>query len=100
MASGKDVMEIDWKHVASTPGYRSLKAAYVADIQRGWRSKAKSLRLFNWVINRARHYAHVQQRPIEDVLNEWEERRNQWWVGYYQAANQPKLCSGVKALVE
>lgn len=94
-------MKIDWKHVASTPGYKRLKAAYEHDvaaaakeIQKGrkpMRDKAVFLKHFNWVISRAKHYAFFQKRPIEEVLNEWEDNRTYWWFGYYQPSNQPKL---------
>lgn len=52
-------MKIDWKHLASTPGYISLKKAYIYDVveanqqrQRGYkpmRDKAEFLKHFNWV---------------------------------------------------
>lgn len=97
-------MKIDWKHLATTPGYRSLKAAYTRDVQESeadrvrfkrkpMREKPEFLKLFNWVICRAKHYAIKQDRPIEEVLNEWEEKRDYWWLNYYQSSRQPKLHS-------
>ena len=93
-------MKVDWKHLASTEGYMSLKAAYAKDVseaaklKRPMRDKAEFLRHFTWVIARAKHYAHHTGRTIESVLNEWEERRSYWWLGYYQDAQQPKFHSG------
>lgn len=94
-------MKIDWKALAQSPGYRSLKAAYIKDVQeaakraRPMRDKAEFLRLFTWVINRAQHYAIRQGRPIEEVLNAWETRRNgSWWLNAYGESRQPKLPSG------
>lgn len=94
-------MEIDWKQLAQSPGYKSLKAAYTRDVQeardrqrkfgRAMRDKDEFLRLFNWVICRAKHYAHVTGEPIEDFLNTWEEKRSYWWLNYYQDCRQPKL---------
>jgi hypothetical protein len=84
-------MKIDWKHLAITPGYRSLKAAYVHDIHSKARGKAELLIQFNWVISRAKHYAHHRKLSVEDVLNGWEGARNYWWLNYYQDCNQPKI---------
>lgn len=101
-------MEINWKHLSTTPGYVSLKAAYIHDVQsasrekargrRPMRDKAEFLRQFNWVICRAKHYAEFTGRPIHEILNEWEAKRNYWWLSYYQNGKQPKLnnCPTVK----
>lgn len=89
-------MVIDWKHLATTPGYRSLKAAYIHDVERSarerfpMRDKDVFLRKFRWVIGRAQHYAHILNVPIEEVLNRWEENRTYWWLNYYQDSHQPK----------
>ena len=83
---------IDWKHLATTPGYISLKAAYIRDVQRNG-NKARYLRKFNWVIGRAQHYALKHNVSIETILNQWEEERKYWWLNYYQDCNQPKLHS-------
>lgn len=69
-------------------GYKSLKAAVVRD--KG-RSKKEIRERFIWAIARAKHYAHHQNRPIEEVLNEWESKRKQWWFGYYDDSQQPRL---------
>ena len=83
-------MKIDWKKVSQSPGYRSLKAAYVHDIQKGYRSKSELLKHFKWVISRATYYAHHTNSSIEEILNQWEANRNYWWLNYYQECNQPK----------
>ena len=97
-------MKIDWKAVAQSPGYKSLKAAYIRDVQasektrarghRPLRDKQEFLKLFQWVIGRAQHYAVRTGKPIEQILNEWETKRNYWWLNFYQECNQPKLPSG------
>lgn len=99
-------MIINWKHLATTPGYKSLKAAYIRDVKdaaddvargrRPMRDKAVFLRHFNWVINRAKHYAHRTGKSIEDILNEWEEKRTDWWLNCYQNCRQPKFHSNSK----
>lgn len=92
-------MKINWKQVAQSPGYKSLKAAYIKDVKESasrknpMRGKAEYLELFNWVINRAKYYAHHTGMSIEDVLLGWESKRNYWWLNYYQEGNQPKLRS-------
>lgn len=93
-------MKIDWKALAQSPGYRSLKAAYTRDVHKAgqethpMRKKAEFLKLFTWVIARAQHYAIRQNRPIEEVLNEWEAKRDYWWLNFYGEGRQPKLPSG------
>ena len=95
-------MNIDWKHLATTSGYQSLKAAYTEEVKeaerekvrfnrRPRREKEEFLKLFNWVISRAKHYAHHKNIPIEIILNEWEEKRGYWWLNFYQECNQPKI---------
>lgn len=90
-------MKIDWKHVSQSPGYKSLKAAYIRDVtdagkrKNPMRDKAEFLKHFNWVINRAKHYAHKKGVTIDVILNKWEEDRSYWWLNYYQESKQPKL---------
>ena len=95
-------MKIDWKHLATTSGYKSLKATYVRDVRyasrqkRPMRDKAEYLRQFQWVINRAKHYANHTGKSIETILNEWEAKRDYGWLNYYQDGRQPKFHSGGK----
>ena len=92
------MQDINWKHVAKSPGYKSLKAAYIRDVKnsteskrRSMRDKAEFLRKFQWVIARATHYAYKHNVRIEVILNEWEAARNYWWLNYYQDCMQPKI---------
>lgn len=91
------VMKIDWKEVSKSEGYRSLKAAYIKDVQNSkkqkypMRDKEEFLKHFNWVINRAKHYAVKKNISIIVVLNEWESKRKYWWLNYYKNCNQPKI---------
>lgn len=84
-------MKINWKKVCQSKGYNSLKAAYIHDVQKEWRSKAELLKKFYWVIGRAKHYAHHTGKDIDSVLGEWENERTYWWLNYYQDCNQPKI---------
>lgn len=93
-------MQVDWKKVALSPGYMSLKAAYMCDIEKNWRGKHESLKRFNWVINRAKHYAYHQGVTLDVVLDSWERRRDCWWVNYYGKSKQPKFPSSKPANVQ
>lgn len=92
-------MEIDWKKVSQCPGYKSLKAAYIKDAMAAgqhpnpMRKKPELYRHFQFAINRAKHYAHHLNCSIEDVLNDWEEKRDCWWLGYYTAHHRRKFHS-------
>ena len=86
-------MKIDWKHLATTEGYKSLKNDVIRDIKskRTFNSKENLWNRFHWIINRAKHYAHETGLTIENILNQWEAKRNYWWVNYYQESNFQKL---------
>lgn len=94
-------MKLNWKQIAQCPGYKSLSKAYQKDVQdanrskqRGYhpmRDKAEFYERFKFAIGRAIHYAHVQKRTVEEVLNEWEADRNSWWFGWYGQSHISKL---------
>ncbi len=46
---------------------------------------------FKWVIDRAKHYGEKLGLNWEDILNSWEERRDYWYMNYYQDSNQPEI---------
>lgn len=93
-------MKIDWKKLAQSPGYKSLKAAYIRDVheagqsKRPMRKKAEFLKLFRRVIGMAQHYAVRTGKPVEQVINEWEEKRDYWWLNFYSEHHLSKLASG------
>ena len=88
-------MKIDWKIVAQSPGYESLKKT-IAD---EWNQRNKYGRKgdnrykpkFKWVIARAQHYAYHLNKPLQDILNEWEEKRTYNFLNYYQEQKFPRL---------
>ncbi|MEZ5537606.1 MAG: hypothetical protein R3F02_18555 [Thiolinea sp.] len=94
-------MKPNWKEIAASQGYKSLKAAMIKDVmeasnhkkERGWSMREKEVyhQHFAWVINRAKHYAHHQKRTVSEVLTEWEKERSYWWLNYYQDFRQPLL---------
>lgn len=86
-------MKIDWKYVATTEGYKSLKAAYVRDVQeaeatlrRGhhpMRKKAEFYKHFTMIINRAIHYAQWEGVTIDVILDRWQKSQGRsWWLNY------------------
>ena len=95
-------MIIDWKQAAKSPGYKSLKAAYIKSVMRAgkekhpMRDKAELYKNFQWVICRAKHYAEHLNWTIESVLVEWEAKRTYGVLNYYQDCRQPKFHSGHK----
>jgi hypothetical protein len=99
-------MKIDWKKVALSAGYISLKEAMIHDIQdaskyaqsgyRPMRNKQEFHNKFRWVISRALHYVYHTKnknptKALIKLLNEWESKRTYWWLNYYQDCNQPRL---------
>lgn len=96
-------MKIDWKDLAKSKGYRSLKACYIKDMteKRPFRSKDELLKKFKWIISRATHYAHKESVTIRFVLDTWEFDRmegnnksgSKWWFSFYGEHYQPKANS-------
>ncbi|ENM5750403.1 hypothetical protein V4V53_002151 [Vibrio mimicus] len=90
-------MNVDWKYFSQTKGYKSLKEAYMSDARRSGKearamhSKGELYEKFQWVISRCFHYAHVLNKQPWDVLDEWESKRDYWWLNYYQESRQPKI---------
>lgn len=84
-------MKINWNQVAQSEGYKSLKAALFHSVKRRDRSKTELYKTFYWAINRAKHYSQYLNKPIEEILNEWEAKRNCWWFGYYTEYALPRL---------
>lgn len=74
-------------------GYESLMAAYQHDIDKSWRSKEELKTKLDWVLLRAKQYADHCHVTRDDVLSAWEERRDYWWLNFYQDANQPDLSN-------
>lgn len=84
-------MKIDWKHLATTTGYKSIKAAYIKDITWKWGTKKDvAIDYFNKIIGKAKSHAHHTGRSIEQVLNEWEEKRDSALSSFYSDFHMPK----------
>lgn len=91
------IMNVDWKYFSQTKGYKSLKEAYMRDARnagkdsRPMRDKNELYKQFQWVISRCIHYGQALNKQPWDVLEEWESKRDYWWLNYYQESNQPKI---------
>ncbi|MBP94186.1 MAG: hypothetical protein CMC55_08730 [Flavobacteriaceae bacterium] len=93
-------MKINWKIVAQSEGYKSLKNTMIQAIQdnsrliqrghRPMRSKDYFHKHFKWIITRAVSYAIFYRQPLEFILNDWESKRTYCWLNYYQECRQPK----------
>lgn len=87
-------MNINWKKVAKTPGYKSLKAVYVDDVQAAQKSRRRGhwpmrdrneyRKYFKEAIGFAMKYSNKWDVPIEEVLNHWESKRDYSWLNFYQ----------------
>lgn len=73
------------------------KEKLLADISRdidgntSSRSKEELMEKFEWITDRAQHYAEKTGLTADEVLDAWEENRNYWYLNYYQEAHQPKI---------
>ena len=92
-------MKINWKKVSKTSGYISLKKAMTDDSQRMPKCKLQFYAKFQWVINRAKHYAAHTGKSLQYILYTWEKKRKYSWASYYHDCNQPKFHSNTKLLL-
>lgn len=70
-------------------GYEKLKDAVEKDFLKGEGQRCKDK--LEWVVARAKHYAEKTGLPWEEILNSWEEKRDYWYMNYYQECNQPEI---------
>jgi len=77
---------INWKEISACPGYKSLKAAYIEDVQEAaleirkgrkpMRDKAEFYKHFRKIISMAFNHAHYTGESVIDLLNKWEKTEN------------------------
>jgi hypothetical protein len=72
-------------------GYRSLREAVEESVNRGHRSRQELEQKFRWVVRHAHHYEQKTGVPATEILDAWEEKRDYWFLNYYQEANQPVI---------
>lgn len=72
-------------------GYESLKHDLDYWVKREPGRADEWKKHFDWALERAQQYADVLHTDRDTVLAAWEERRDYWFVNYYQECNQPDL---------
>lgn len=86
--------------ITQCDGYKSLRAAVDKDYadDRGYQNGGLPFhdyeKKLNWVVERAQNYGAALEIEASEILNAWENRRNYWYMNYYQEAKQPKIGSG------
>ena len=92
-------MKIDWKAVAASPGYKSMKQVCDDEVKRvakwGRKPDERYQQAFDFAINRAKHYSHATGVSVESILNAWEENRTYNFMNYYSSSNKPKQHSNI-----
>ena len=89
-------MKIDWKHVAQTKGYLSIKKAMKDLNEYRWTRPsdiAASKKIFINLINRAKHYAYIKEVTLDAILDYWEAKRlhtKHEWRSFYGSYHLPK----------
>jgi len=100
-------MNIDFKKLSQSEGYKRLKASVLYDCYE--RGKKKCFRTtgcdkkpgcshrycdqFKYVIDLVRKCAHQTGLDPVDILNGWEKDRTCWYMNFYQACYEKRLFS-------
>lgn len=71
-------------------GYLKLRKIADRNIEGGWEQERVNPK-FDWVIQRAEHYAEKLNLPIDDILIAWADSCNYSFMNYFQDANQPEI---------
>jgi len=77
-------------------GYRTLLAAVENDKakEKNKGTECQFLSKLHWVVARAKHYAEKTGVSAEKLLDAWENKRDYWYMNYYQESNQPEIQDG------
>lgn len=70
-------------------GINKLRAAVDKDLSGGGTHDYEAK--FEWILARAEHYAEKTGLSRDEILNAWEEKRNYWYMNFYQEAEQPEI---------
>lgn len=71
-------------------GYQKLRRLADRNIESGWEAYRVNPK-FDWVVERANHYADKLELPINEILNAWVDGCNYSFMNYFQDANQPEI---------
>jgi len=96
-------MKINWKEVASSAGYKLMKAAVAKQYNNRFTNDDRFAEAFNFAINRAKQNIYVacwldNNDYTDDLilkLDEWERKRKQSFLSFYSEYNLPKKSSRV-----
>jgi hypothetical protein len=77
--------------ISECEGYKKLLAVVVKDLNENNHHDYQAT--FDWVIDRAKHYAEKTGLQASDILDSWEKKRSYWYMNYYQECNQPLIES-------
>lgn len=77
------------KSIEECDGYKKLSAAVENNLKE--REGIRCQKKFDWVIERAKHYAEKTGLEAADILDAWENHRTYWYMNYYQDCNQPLM---------
>lgn len=77
------------KEIPMGVGYLKLLASVEKDEARGDGKRCREK--LEWVIERVQHYAEVTGLLAAEILDTWEDKRDYWYMNYYQDAEQPRL---------
>jgi hypothetical protein len=96
-------MKINWKEVAASSGYQSMKAAVHKNANGRFSKDDRYQKAFDFAINRAKQNIYVHcwlddNDYTDDLifkLNEWERKRKQSFLSFYSNHNLPKKTSGI-----
>lgn len=100
--------KINWKLFSNSIGYKSLKKAVLYDCQARCDKNCFNIMgcherkikhkcfhrycdTFKWIIDKVKHYNHKTGISVVDILDIWEEKRNYWYMNYYQDCNLLRL---------
>lgn len=76
--------------IEKSEGYQKLRTAILNDTKSGW-SEESRLEKLDFAVERAKHYEEKTGIPAGEMLTAWENRRDYWYMGYYQDCNQPLI---------
>lgn len=95
-------MNINWKEVSKSEGYKSLKASYILYVQKenhrvlrkgfhSFRDKEECREYFKKAISLALKYSYKWEIPLSELLTYWESKRDFCWLNFYQESYVSRL---------
>lgn len=76
-------------NLEETEAYKKLRAAVDRDLDKNEGDRCE--KKFQWIIERVKHYAEKTDIDAAELLAKWEERRDYWYMNYYQESKMPLI---------